>query len=426
VSAAYDAAAQSLKLSLEQMIPPTPGQQTKQPMHIPLAMGLLLEDGSEANVVSVAGGEFAGGVLHLTQRTQTFTFEGVASRPVLSLNRSFSSPVNLHLDQSADDIIHIARYDSDLFSRWQAINHLAMQDLLAGVKAIEAGNQAEASAALISVLTATASDTALEPAFRAQALALPTEADIAREIGSNIDTDVVHAARDSVMGSVAKAMAEPLAALIEAMRTDDAFSPDAASAGKRALRNSALTWLSYADETPARTAAQFAAADNMTELAHALLVLAHRFPDSNEASGAISAFEARFRGNPLVIDKWFTIQATVPGAATIDRVKMLMASPHFAPNNPNRLRSLIGSFAMSNPTGFNRADGGGYQFLAQQIIDVDKRNPQVAARILTSMRSWRSLEPVRAGHAKQALLSIDRSGPLSPDVRDLVDRMLKP
>lgn len=426
VSAIYDAASKSLKLSLEQMTPPTPGQQTKQPMHIPLAMGLLLEDGSEAQVASVAGGEFAGGVLHLTQRTQTFIFEGVASRPVLSLNRSFSSPVNLHLDQSADDIIHIARHDSDLFSRWQAINHLAMQDLLAAVKALEAGGRAEASAALISVLTAIASDAALEPAFRAQALALPTEADIAREIGSNIDTDLVHAARDSVMGSIARAMSGPLAALLDAMRTGGAFSPDAASAGKRALRNSALTWLSYADATPARAAALFAAADNMTELAHALLVLAHRFPESGATSSALASFEARFRSNPLVIDKWFTIQATVPGAVTLDRVKALMAGPHFVPNNPNRLRSLIGSFAMSNSTGFNRADGAGYRFLAEQIIDIDKRNPQVAARILTSMRSWRSLEQTRAGHAKEALLSIDRSGPLSPDVRDLVDRMLKP
>jgi aminopeptidase N len=408
------------------MVPPTPGQQTKQPMHIPLAMGLLLEDGSEANVTSVAGGEFAGGVLHLTQRSQTFTFEGVASRPVLSLNRSFSAPVNLHLDQSAEDIIHIARHDSDLFSRWQAIYHLAMQDLLAAVKAVEAGSRFEVSAALIAVLSATASDAALEPAFRAQALTLPTEADIAREIGSNIDTDVVHAARDGVMRSVAKAMVEPLAALLDAMKTDGSFSPDAASAGKRALRNSALTWLSYADETPARAAALFAAADNMTELAHALLVLAHRFPDSDAASNAIASFEARFRGNPLVIDKWFTIQATVPGAATLNRVKALMASPHFAPGNPNRLRSLIGSFAMSNPTGFNRADGAGYRFLAAEIIDIDKRNPQVAARILTSIRSWRSLEAGRAGHAREALLSIDRSGPLSPDVRDLVDRMLKP
>jgi aminopeptidase N len=425
VSATYDAAEKNLKLSLEQMIPPTPGQPTKQPMHIPLAMGLLLDNGNEAVPTSVGGGEFAEGVLHLTERSQTFTFEGIASRPVLSLNRSFSSPINLHFDQSADDIVHIARHDGDLFSRWQAINLLAMRDLLAAVKSIEAGGEAQASAQLVSILSATATNEALEPAFRAQALALPSEADIAREIGSDINTDTVHSARDGLMRSVAGAIAEPLAGLYASLKSEGAFSPDSASAGRRALRNAALTWLSYSDEDPDRAAQLFASADNMTELAHALLVLAHRFPDSDAAASAIDGFETRFRSNPLVLDKWFTIQATVPSAATLGRVQALMSSPHFAPNNPNRLRSLIGAFAMSNPAGFNRADGAGYQFLAEQIIGIDRRNPQVAARILTSMRSWRSLEPVRAGHARAALMTIERSGPLSTDVRDLIDRMLK-
>jgi aminopeptidase N len=424
-SAAYDASAKTLKLSLEQMVPPTPGQPTKEPMHIPLAMGLILDNGDEAAPSMVSGGEYADGVLHLTQRAQTFTFEGVATRPVLSLNRSFSAPINLHLDQSVADIVHIARHDPDLFSRWQAINRLAMADMLRAVKAIEAGQTPEASKELIDILAATVVNGALEPAFRAQALSLPTESDIAREIGAGINPDTVRTARDAIFANVAVAMSRQLIETIEAMRPDGAFSPDAASAGKRVLTNAALTWLSYAETSPLRAADAFASADNMTEQAHALTVLAHRYPDSDEAKAALAAYETRFGDNPLVIDKWFTIQATIPGAATLDRVKQLSQSPRFAPNNPNRLRSLIGAFAMSNPTGFNRADGQGYGFLSQQIINIDKRNPQVAARILTSMRSWRSLEPVRAGHARAALLEIDRSGPLSTDVRDLVDRMLK-
>ncbi|MBL0371099.1 aminopeptidase N [Rhizobium sp. KVB221] len=425
VSANYDAASQEFKLSLEQMIPPTPGQQTKEPMHIPLAMGLILEDGSDAKAATVTGGEFTDGVLHLTERTQTFVFEGVANRPALSLNRSFSAPVNLHFDQSAEDIVHIARHDSDLFSRWQAINYLAIQELTAAVKTTEAGGDVAASPALTSILMATASDEALEPAFRAQVLALPTEADIAREIGSNIDNDAIHTTRNAIMYSIASAIAGPLEYLHAMTTNNGAFSPDAASAGRRSLRNSALTWLSHIDDGPARAAAAYAAADNMTELAHALTVLAHRFPGSNEAEAAIAEFEQRFAANPLVIDKWFMIQATVPGDTTLRRVQDLMRGSHFAPNNPNRLRSLIGSFAMSNPTGFNRADGEGYRFLAERIVEIDGRNPQVAARILTSMRSWRSLEPGRAAHAKSALLAIDLSGRLSTDVRDLIDRMLK-
>jgi len=425
VSTAYDAVAKSFKLSLEQMIPPTPGQQTKEPMHIPLAMGLILEDGTEATVTSVSGGEFADGVLHLTERQQTFVFDNIASRPALSLNRSFSAPINLHFDQSPADIVHIARHDADLFSRWQAINHLAIRDLTQAVKAIKTGGLAAASQALISILADTAADDTLEPAFRAQALALPSETDIAREIGGDIDNDAIHAARDAVIASIASTMAAQLQELYGSMHSDGAFSPDAASAGRRSLKNAALTWLSYAEPTPARAAKAFGDADNMTELAHALTILAHRFPGSAEAEAAIAAFETRFASNALVIDKWFAIQATVPGQTTLARVTQLMASPHFAPNNPNRLRSLIGSFAMANPTGFNRADGAGYAFLAAQIIEIDKRNPQVAARVLTSMRSWRSLEPGRAAHAKAALLTIDRAGALSTDVRDLVDRMLK-
>jgi aminopeptidase N len=421
VSAAYDGAARTLRLSLEQMIPPTPGQQVKEPMHIPLAMGLILDNGSDAVPTKVTGGEYADGVLHLTERTQDVVFEGIASRPVVSLNRSFSAPINLNFDQSADDIVHIARHDSDLFSRWQAINHLAMQDLTAAVKSGVA--EPSGSDTLASIIRVTVTDDSLEPAFRAQVLALPSEADIAREIGANIDPDLIHAVRDSVIRSIAvKAQAE-FAGLIETMRNGAAFSPDAASAGRRTLANAALTWLSYAEETPVRAAAAFAAADNMTELAHALMLLAHRFPESAEAKAAIAGYEERFRGNPLVIDKWFTIQATIPGAGTLERIKDLMQGPHFAPNNPNRLRALIGAFAMANPTGFNRADGAGYRFLAEQIIDIDKRNPQVAARILTSMRSWRSLEEKRAGHARNALAAIDQSGPLSTDVRDLIDRM---
>jgi aminopeptidase N len=169
----------------------------------------------------------------------------------------------------------------------------------------------------------------------------------------------------------------------------------------------------------------FAEADNMTELSHALLVLCHRFPDAAETAGALAQFETRFAENPLVLDKWFMIQATIPGAATLARVEALTQSPHFAAGNPNRLRALIGSFAMANPTGFNRADGAGYRFLAERIVEIDGRNPQVAARILTSMRSWRSLEAARADHARSALVSIDQASPLSTDVRDLVDRMLK-
>jgi aminopeptidase N len=425
VSAQYDAATRDFTLSIEQMIPPTPGQSQKEPMYIPLSMGLILEDGTEALPSSVSGAEFSSGVLHLRERAQTVVFKDIPSRPALSLNRSFSAPVNLHYDQPQDDIIRIARHDSDLFSRWQAINRLAMQELVAAVRRAESQEKTAPTDALVEIIKSVVTDDTLEPAFRAQVLALPGESDIAREIGNDIDPDAIFAARNGLISEIARAVEDALSGIFTNMSGSGAYSPDAASAGKRTLRNAALTWLSYTSDGAALADRAYKTASNMTELSHALTVLAHRFADSAQTAAAIKDFETRFGDNPLVMDKWFTIQATAPGPSTLERVKALTSHPRFAAGNPNRLRALIGSYAMANPTGFNRADGEGYRYLAGEIISIDKRNPQVAARILTSMRSWRSLEPSRAAHAKAALGAVEGAGKLSPDVRDLVDRMLK-
>ncbi len=424
-STAYDAAKQTFTLSLEQMVPPTPGQASKEPMHIPLRLGLLLEDGSEAAVSSGSGAEITDDVLHLVERNQTVVFNGITSRPVLSLNRGFSAPINLHFEQTPADRAHIAKHERDLFARWQALNDLALPNLVEATASVRAGQPARCDAALIEALLAAAADSELEPAFRAQALALPSEADIAREIGSNNDPDAIHAGRQQIMTAIAQAGREIFAKLADELIDTGAFSPDASSAGRRALRNTALSYLVYAENAPDRAAAAFKAANNMTDLSQALTILAHRFPASTEATEALAAFKARFADNALVIDKWFTIQATIPGAEALDRVKALMGDPLFNGSNPNRVRSLIGTFAFSNPTGFNREDGEGYRFLARQILDIDPRNPQLAARILTSMRSWRSLEEIRANHARDALREVAAGAKLSPDVSDIVERTLK-
>ncbi|MFC3075871.1 aminopeptidase N [Shinella pollutisoli] len=425
VSSAYDAGKGVLTLSLEQTIPPTPGQAVKEPMHIPLRFGLLLADGSEAVPSAVEGAEVTGDVLHLTARRQTVTFSGIASRPVVSLNRGFSAPINLHFEQAPADLAHIARNDSDLFARWQALTDLALPNLVAAARNARAGTPVEPDAMLADTLLAIAADETLEPAFRAQALALPSESDIARELASNNDPDAIRAGREAVFAFVAGRDPAVFAALTERHRTEGPFAPDAASAGRRALRNAALAYLAVAEGTPARAAGAFAAADNMTDLSAALGVLAHRFPDAPETAEALEAFRARFADNALVLDKWFSIQATIPGAGALDRVKRLMGSPHFTMANPNRVRALVGTFAFANPTGFNRADGAGYRFLAEQILAIDPKNPQLAARILTAMRSWRALEEVRADHALNALRSISNAGKLSSDVADIVERMLK-
>ncbi|NNH63636.1 aminopeptidase N [Rhizobium laguerreae] len=424
-SGSYDAAAGSFTLSLEQMIPATPGQPSKEPMHIPLSLALFGENGGKIEPTSVDGAEYAGGVLHLTGRTQTAVFHGIGSRPVVSINRSFSAPINLHFDQSPADLAHLARHETDHFARWQALTDLALPNLLKAARDAREGKPVVCEATFIETLITAADDDNLEPAFRAQALALPSESDIARELGSNNDPDAIHAGRQAILKQIADAGKDVFAGLYAAMTTSGDFSPDAKSAGLRALRNSALTYLSHAEQTPARAKAAFDAANNMTDLSHALTILAHRFPDSAETSEALASFRDRFAENALVIDKWFAIQAGIPGAKTLERIRALMDNPLFKRTNPNRMRALVGTFAFANPTGFGRADGEGYRFLAGQILDIDERNPQLAARILTSMRSWRSLEPIRADHARSALIEIERAADLSTDVRDIVERTLK-
>ncbi|MBP2446715.1 aminopeptidase N [Rhizobium leguminosarum] len=424
-SGSYDAAAGSFTLSLEQMTPATPGQPNKEPMHIPLSLALFGENGGKLGPSSVDGAEYTAEVLHLTGRTQTAVFHGIGARPVVSINRSFSAPINLHFDQSPADLAHLARHETDHFARWQALTDLALPNLLKAARDAREGKPVVCEATFVETLIAAAADEGLEPAFRAQALALPSESDIARELGGNNDPDAIHAGRQAVLKQIADAGKDVFAGLYAAMTTSGDFSPDAKSAGLRALRNSALTYLSYAEQTPARAKAAFDAANNMTDLSHALTILVHRFADSAETTEALASFRDRFAGNALVIDKWFAIQAGIPGAATLERIRALMDDPLFKRTNPNRMRALVGTFAFANPTGFGRADGEGYRFLARQILDIDERNPQLAARLLTSMRSWRALEPVRADHARLALIEIEQAAALSTDVRDIVERTLK-
>ncbi len=242
-SGSYDAGRQRFTLSLEQMVPPTPGQSSKEPMHIPLRLALVLEDGSIATPSSVSGGEMTGDVLHLTERSQTLVFEGIASRPVVSLNRDFSAPINLHLERTAAERAHLARYETDPFARWQALNDMALLALVEGTASVRTGETFAVELALIEALLAAARDETLEPAFRAQALALPSESDIAREIGRQVDPDAIFAARQQIMTAIAKAGASDFAALYDRMAPSGPFSPmrQAPAGGRCAMRRSAIS-----------------------------------------------------------------------------------------------------------------------------------------------------------------------------------------
>ena len=422
VSTEWNEAAKTFKVTLEQSLAPTPGQSRKALMHIPLAYGLILPDGSEFEG-QPSGGEAGNGVFQLTKRKQTFSFTKVPGRPVLSINRRFSAPVNIAMEQSTDDLAHIARHDSDGVARWQAINEQATRHLVTASQLARDGRNLPSAKELADILITTASDESLEPAFRAQALALPAESDIAREIGSNIDPDAIHTAREAVISEVARSGLDVFAKLASSA-PNGAYNPDAADAGKRALAGAAMSYASIAEGQPERAKAAFDAADNMTVMSQALQVLTQNFPNAAETKSALETFKTRFASDPLALDKWYSVQAMVPGAATCASVEAMLDSSDFDRTNPNRMRALIGAFSAGNPTGFNAADGCGYRLLAREVIAIDKRNPQLAARLLTAMRSWRALEAGRQEQARLALVTIREAGNLSPDVSDIVDRML--
>jgi aminopeptidase N len=418
----YDAAARRFRLDLAQSTPPTPGQPLKEPVTIPVALGLLSRSGAELPLAGT-GADTARGLVVLDRASASFVFENVPEEPIPSLLRGFSAPVRLDTPVREEDLLVLLRHDSDPVNRWQAAQSYAMTLLTRAVEAIKRQETPQPDprfADAVGELVAGSTD----HAFTAQVLALPTEADIAREIGTDIDPDAVLAARRALRATVGARIAGVLATAHAKLASDGPYAPDAASAGRRALRNVSLDLLVAGD--PARgealAAAQFEAADNMTDRLAALAALCQVPGERREA--ALARFAEDFRADPLVLDKWFALQASIPEPATLDRIRGLMRHPHFSMSNPNRLRSLIGSFAMANPSQFHRPDGQGYRLLADIVIELDGTNPQVAARLLGAFKTWRALEPGRRGLAEGELKRIAARPKLSPDVFDIVTRAL--
>jgi aminopeptidase N len=420
----HDAAAKTYTLEISQIVLPTPGQPMKQPMAMPLAVGLLDGDGRDHPLVLVDGTRVERGVLTLTQAKQSFVFTGIDERPVASLNRGFSAPVKLTANLRAGDLAFLAAHDTDPFNRWQAVQTLATALLIENVAAHRADKPRRAADELVRALGAILDDGAIEPAFVAQAMALPSEGDIAREIGRDVDPDAIFAARRELRAEVGRTLAAVLAVTYDRMSDRGPFSPDATAAGRRSLKNICLDLLATADSDTGipRAVRQYHDADNMTDRIAALATLSHhRGPERQEA---FDDFYRRYEGDALIIDKWFALQATIPEPETLARVKGLAAHPAFSMSNPNRVRALIGNFASANQTQFNRRDGAGYAFHADTMLALDPKNPQVAARLMTAFRSWRALEPERRDKAEVELKRVAASPSLSRDVHDIVARTL--
>jgi aminopeptidase N len=420
----FDPARKTYTLECRQSLAPTPKQPTKKPMVIPLAFGLVGKDGRDLPLVPSDGVKIERGVLELTEPVHSYEFTGIAERPVLSINRGFSAPIKLVTDLDAGDLDFLAAHDADAFNRWQALQTSATRLLIDNIAALRAGKAPHGDDKLIAAMAAILNDPALEPAFIALALAPPGEGDIAREIGSDIDPDAIFRARSGLRAAIGNRLGQALSSVYDRMAVMGPYSPDAISAGRRSLRNAALDLLAAAG-TPqgvARALKQYDAADNMTDRMAALATLS--LHGGAERAHAFADFYARYSADALVVDKWFSLQAMIPQPDTLDTVRSLISHPAFSLANPNRVRALIGAFAQGNPTQFNRPDGTGYEFVADHILLLDPKNPQLAARLATSFRTWRTLEEGRRGKAQLTLTRIKAAPNLSRDLSDIVERAL--
>ncbi len=428
VTSTYNAKHKELTLAVEQSCPATPGQPTKRAMHIPVRFGLIGKNGQEVSFTNTRGGDIdlhgMEGILHIRERKQSFVLEGVESPALPSLLRGFSAPVRLRSNLTDDDILHLMQHDSDSFNRWEASQYLLIRTL---IRKSEQDNPIEVNQrdmTLIEALGKVIFDPQLDMAFRAEILAIPSETDIAREIGRNVDPDAIHHGRETFRQSLAERLQTQLRKLYHSLQQHGPYQPDAEGSGRRALRNRVLDLLVMLPDKSGIELAQiqFNTATNMTDRFAALASLTHHGKDA--AKPLLASFYEQFKDDALVIDKWLSLQATSPKSDCLATVQSLLDHPSFSLNNPNRTRALIGAFAMSNACQFNRADGKGYRLVADIILELDDKNPQTAARLLNNFRSWRVLEEGRQAKARTELERIATANPLSKDVADIVNRCL--
>ena len=421
----YDARAKTAELTVTQVLPPTPGEHKKKPLHIPVRLGLLGGNGQDLALTLASGQRLDDGLVEVRKRTETFRFRDVPSRPVPSLLRGFSAPVNLTIDLADADLQFLMANDSDLYNRWQAAQDYATRVLVDAVKAIRAGKRPAKPSAYVAALGVTLGDASLEPGYRAQFMFLPSESDLARVIAHDVDPLAIHKARKELRKAIGTTHYRALADTYRDYEPKGPYSPAPEAAGKRALRNAALGYLASRGrpEDIARVAAHFAHARNATDEVSALAMLSEL--RSPERTKAFERFYERWKGDHLVIDNWFAYQATSPLPSALAAVVKLTRHPLFSIKNPNKVRALIGTFAMGNPVNFNRPDGRGYEFLADRVLEIDAFNPQVAARLLSAFRSWKALEVNRRRLAKKTLQRVAKAKPLSRDASEIVSRMLE-
>ena len=419
-SGSYDAATSTYSLKLQQETPKTPGQDTKLPFHVPVEVGLLSPS---------TGKVLAEKTLELTEEEQTFTFEGLSEAPLPSLLRGFSAPVKLKTEVTPDQLAFLAANDNDPFNRWDASQRLYTKAILQLVADWQAGGgddpsklklDPSVSAAFKASLTAEG----LDPSLVAYSLALPDFATLAQEM-SPIDADALCGALKFARKSLATEHKDALLDKYKSLASDEPYAVVEGQVGKRRLRNACLGYLTKLGEAETATLAieQFRSASSMTDSIAALSCLSGL--PSPERTEAMEAFYGKAKANneKLVINKWLAVQAGADTPNALEEVKALLTHEAYDGNNPNTVRSLLNTFAAANPAAFHKKDGSGYAFIAEQVIDLDQRNPQVAARLASSFNTWRRHNEERQVLMKEQLEKIKEKAS-SKDTLEIVTRSL--
>ncbi len=418
----YDAAAQTCTLTIQQSCAPTPECMHKQAYLVPLTLGLLGQDGQDLPLIDAAG-QRVNPVLQLTAAEQQFSFSQIAERPVPSLLRGFSAPVRLEYDYSEAELFFLMKHDSDAFNRWDAGQRLAMNTFQHLLVTQQAGEGLGLSHEFIEAFQAVLNDESLDEALRAEALSLPSMSDVI-ELARPADPSAIYRVRAFVCATLAKALRVDLERTYNALRDSGDYTISPESMGKRRLKNVCLAYLGRIDDSAihAQCFEQYQQANNMTDALAALTVLVDI--DCPQRNASLQHFHDRWQHDTLVMDKWFALQAASSLPDTLQQVEQLMQHRLFDLRNPNKVRSLVGSFAMRNPLHYHAADGSGYAFLADRVLELNATNPQVAARIVRPLMNWRHFEIGRSNLMKAQLERIQTHDGLSVDVLEIVTKSL--
>ncbi|MBV7415153.1 aminopeptidase N [Aeromonas sp. sif2433] len=417
----YDAATGIYRLHVRQHTPPTQDQPQKLPLHIPLDIELYDENG--AVIPLQYQGQAIGQVLDVLEAEQTFVFDRVPVKPVISLLRDFSAPVKLHYEYSDEALAFLMRFARNEFARWDAAQMLINKAVIAGVARVQQGLDVELSATLLAAFVAILDEAELDPALKAEILALPGEATLA-ELFEVADIDAIHRVRDAIHRALAQAFGARLAASYEGLRLQG-YRVAHSDMAKRALKGVVLGYLAALDSegTDALVREQYAQADNMTDTLMALQVAnGHLLPCRAEL---LADFEGKWAQDGLVLDNWLRLVGSKPASDVLVEVRQAMGHPTFSIRNPNRLRALVGSFAMNNQVQFHAIDGSGYRFLTDLLIELNEVNPQVASRLITPLIQFKRLDEVRKGLIRAELLRLFKLDGLARDLFEKVSKALQ-